>query len=533
MIRGIALATAMIVGLLLGPGGCQGANKKETTTGAPAAKTGGAGGAVKVEMYVMSQCPYGVQALDGIIPALQKIGDGVDLAIEYIGRDNGGVLESMHGESEVAGNIAQLCAAKIAPAAHLKFISCVNKEWRSIPGNTESCASEAGIDAAAFKACKDGDEGKALLAASFKRAEQAGATGSPTIKVNGQPYAGGRSPDDFTRSLCAEFGAGSGPKYCAELPPPPEVNVLAITDKRCKDCQVEPIIASLKGPFSGLKAKVLDFSEPEAKAACQEAGVKYLPAVLFDESINKDENGAKQMARWLEPAGKYKSLKLGAEFDPTAEICDNGGDDTGNSLVDCADPTCKESLVCRPEKKGALDVFVMSQCPYGVLGLDAMKEVLEAFEGELEFGVHYIAAEKDGEFQALHGPPEVAENIRQLCAIKHYKDKFMDYIWCRNENIRSEEWQKCTGANGIATAVIEKCSTGGEGKQLHSEDIKFAHALKIGGSPTWLVNNRHMFNGVAAQDIQKQLCDHNPGLKGCAKQLSGKPSGAPQGSCGG
>ena len=35
------------------------------------------------------------------------------------------------------------------------------------------------------------------------------------------------------------------------------------------------------------------------------------------------------------------------------------------------------SLLCREEKKNALDVFVMSQCPYGVLGLDAMKEVLD------------------------------------------------------------------------------------------------------------------------------------------------------------
>ncbi|MBI5537520.1 MAG: hypothetical protein HY898_32660, partial [Deltaproteobacteria bacterium] len=42
-------------------------------------------GAVKVEMYVMSQCPYGVQAVNGVKDAIDKLGADVDFQIEFIG----------------------------------------------------------------------------------------------------------------------------------------------------------------------------------------------------------------------------------------------------------------------------------------------------------------------------------------------------------------------------------------------------------------------------------------------------------------
>jgi 2-hydroxychromene-2-carboxylate isomerase len=492
-------------------------------------------GALDVELYVMSQCPYGVMALDSMLPAVEKLDGAVNLKLDYIGQNGpDGSPKSMHGESEVAGDILHLCAGEEAgPKQQYQFIACLNKDWRSIPKNWEQCAGEAGIDPKVLGKCKDGEKGKQLLLASFERASKAGAMGSPTIKVNGSPYKGGRKTEDFMRGFCAAIPDGKKPKACGDIPEPPKVPVTAISDKRCKECEAEKIVESLKGVFMGLEPRFLDWSDAEAKAIAKEAGVKLLPAILFDETMEKDKDGAAQMARWLEPAGKYKSLRVGAKFDPTAEICDNKIDDTGDGKTDCEDATCKETLACREAKPGRLDLFVMSQCPYGVLGFNAMKEILDAFGSELSFGVHYIADETPDGFRALHGQPEVDENIRELCAIKHYPDnhKFMDYIWCRNENIRSSDWKPCTGKNGIATNVIEKCSTGEEGKKLLSENIKLAQTLNVGGSPTWLINNQATFNGIAAKDIQKNICEKNPDLKGCKKELKEAPA-APKGSCG-
>jgi hypothetical protein len=496
--------------------------------------------AVKMDLYVMSQCPYGVNALDAIIPAAEKIGDGFALNINYIGKENNGNLESMHGAGEVEGDIAQLCALKVAPKAHLKLIACMDKDPRAMPGNWEGCAKEAGIDMAAMKACKDGKDGKKLLAASFKVSEAAGAQGSPTIKINGKDYQGARRSADFVRAICDAFGGKDVPKACTDLPKPVAVKIIAITDKRCPTCDPTPVIESLKQVFPALSPTVLDYADPEGKKVFAEAGLKMLPAILFDDTIKGDKEGSEQMARWLTPAGRFQSLKIKQDFDPTGEICDNKIDDNGDGKIDCDDPTCKEALACRPEMKGHLDVFVMSECPFGVKGLDAMKEVLAAFGKEMTFGVHYIAEKTpDGNFSSMHGPGEVDEDFREICAQKYYGKgaKFMDYIWCRNPDIRGTDWKKCA-TGGIAAATIEKCATGDEGKKLLGDDILIAQGLKIGASPTWMINNRKTFNAIAANDIQKNFCELNAGLAGCAKTLSGPPAPpagqapAPQGGCG-
>jgi len=74
----------------------------------------------------------------------------------------------------------------------------------------------------------------------------------------------------------------------------------------------------------------------------------------------------------------------------------------------------------------------------------------------------------------------------------------------------------------------------GEGKALHSENIKIANGLEIGASPTWLANNKYKFSGIAPEQIKAQFCQYNKDLKGCAKTLSGEAQGTGGGAtCGG
>src|SRR3989338_9808766 len=67
---------------------------------------------VVVDLYVMSQCPYGVQAEQAFESLIEDIGDEFTLNINYIGRGDADNLESLHGENEVNGNIIKLCAKK-------------------------------------------------------------------------------------------------------------------------------------------------------------------------------------------------------------------------------------------------------------------------------------------------------------------------------------------------------------------------------------------------------------------------------------
>jgi len=504
------------------------------TAAAPDRKTGPTDEKVTVEFYVMSKCPFGVRVEDAFAPVLDKMGANIDFKLEFIADAlPDGTFKALHGEPEVQGNIAQLCARQHHPDKYMKLVSCMNKNMRDIPSNWEACATESGLDMEKMKACYAGDEGKQLLKASAELAKTKGARGSPTMFFGGQRYSGGRSETSFMRAVCNGF-KGVQPEACASLPAPVAVNLTILTDERCKECRTEPMEARIKSMFEGVTIKKLDYGTPEGKEIFGKLSQKLLPVFLFDKTVEQAES-YEQLKRYMVPEAEFLSLRVGAKFDPTAEICDNKIDDTNDGAVDCDDATCKDTLTCRAEAPKKLDLFVMSQCPYGVKALNAMKEVFVAFEGEIDFQVHFIADEVgDGQFKALHGQPEVDENIRELCAIKHYGEgrKYMDYVWCRNENIRSDAWQECTGEKtGIDAKVIETCFAGEEGKQLLRDSIKVTKALGFSASPTWLANNKYKFSGISAEQIKQSFCRYNQGLKGCEKSLSDDK--AVQGSCGG
>jgi hypothetical protein len=210
---------------------------------------------------------------------------------------------------------------------------------------------------------------------------------------------------------------------------------------------------------------------------------------------------------------------MGAKHDPKAELCDNKVDDTGDGKVDCDDDTCKNNLICRQEIPGKVDVFVMSQCPFGVKALDAMKEVMGAFGTDIKFDVHFIGDEAGGQLTSMHGQAEVDEDIREICAKAKFPEKYMEYIWCRNPKIRDVDWKACA-INGIDPAVMDTCFTGEEGKKLLAEDFKIAKGLGIGGSPTWLINNKYQASGIDAESIKRNICQYNSAFAGCAKTLS-------------
>ncbi len=463
-------------------------------------------GAVTLELYVMSQCPYGVRAVDTIKEVADKLGPDLDLRLGFIGKVKGNELTSMHGESEVKGDMVQACAAKHAPGGYLEMIACQNKNYRKVDTNWEDCARKAGLPVEAIGKCYNGKEGQELLKASFEEAKKKGARGSPSIFINGERYQGRRGTTDFMRAICNAY-SGNKPKVCSDVPEAVPVNVTVLSDKRCADCSDKRLMSTVKRAVVKPVIKRVDYSDPEGKKLYEQVGGGPLPMAIFDETLEKDKE-AKRGLRGLKPAGdKHKKLSMRASWLP--ECANDGG---------CERDECKKTLYCREEMPKTLEVFVMSQCPYGVRALNAMEKVLEELGSELDFRVHFIAnGTADRGFKALHGQPEVDENIRELCAITHYGKgyKYMDYVLCRNKNIRSSEWESCTGDNGIATQTIKACFEGDEGKKLLEEDIKLANGFGIGASPTWITNGRYKFSGVDPATIKRNVCQHNKGMKGC------------------
>ena len=485
----------------------------------PAAQA--AANAPTFEMYVMSQCPYGVQVVNAVAPVKEQLGSAMNLKIGYIGNGSGGNFQSLHGPAEVKGDIAQLCAAKHAPDKYLPMIVCQNKNPRAVDSNWKECAGEAGIDAAALETCINGDEGQQLLTAAFAEAQQKGVQGSPTMFVNGKPYEGGRKPRDFLKAVCTAT-TGDQPEPCKNIPEPPVVHAIFFSDQRCAECNIAPLEARIKSELGGLQVQHVDYMSDEGKTLYREVtgldpNFKTLPAILVDGAeVEKDKEGSAAFAQYMAPLGKYKALKLNATFDPTAEICDNQIDDDADGKIDCAEASCKDAMACREAKPKTLDLFVMSQCPYGAQAMVAANEVVQHFGDDITLNVHFIGGMQGDTLTSLHGPTEIDEDVREICAASKYgkKHQFMKYLSCRSKDYRNTNWQPCAKEAGMDEKVIQKC-VDGEGKDLLKKSFELATSLKIGASPTFLSNNRRQFNAVDPAMLQQQFCTDNPAVAGC------------------
>lgn len=486
-------------------------------------------GAVKVEFFVMSQCPYGVQVENGIKDSVEKLGADLDFHVDFIGQTTpSGDLSSMHGPKEVKGDMVQVCAQKHTPK-WFELILCQNKNMREVDTNWEACANEVGAPADKIRACLDGEEGKSLLKASFEKASAKGARGSPTIYINGNQYQGGRRPADFMKAICNAY-SGKKPAACSDIPESPKVNVTVLSDKRCSECDPRRMQGMITRAVANPVMKTLDISDAEGKKLYDAIKPAKLPLIAFDSTVDADKEAMSSLGPNLRAAGSFKIFDRGAAWNP---VCaDEGG---------CKLDECKNEMACKPEVPGQLEVFVMSECPFGVKGLNAMEEVLANFEkakAKIDFKIHFIGDGNADKLTSMHGQSEVDEDIREICAINAYGkgNKYMDYILCRNKNIRDKNWESCaTKENGIDAAAIKTCFEG-NGKKLLETSFGYAKGLGIGASPTWLANGKHKFSGIDAETIKTEFCKHNK-LPGCENKLSGQaPSpagGAAPAGCGG
>jgi len=91
----------------------------------------------------------------------------------------------------------------------------------------------------------------------------------------------------------------------------------------------------------------------------------------------------------------------------------------------------------KTQQRVKLDLYVMSQCPYGVLAEQTVVPRVREFGERLDFNLHFIAAEDDGcasGFSSLHGQREVDEDIRQLVMLQEHPGQFVDYILARRDD---------------------------------------------------------------------------------------------------
>ena len=145
-----------------------------------------------LELFVMSYCPFGVQAEEKIIPIVKEFGDKIDFKLQFIAQEKGAPsaqditpFTSLHGYPEVAENIRQLLIAQEYPEKYLDYILCRGKK---LDKSWENCAEKLGIDVAKIQRLFDTPEAEQLFRENIKRAAELGIGASPTILVDNHQF---------------------------------------------------------------------------------------------------------------------------------------------------------------------------------------------------------------------------------------------------------------------------------------------------------------------------------------------------------
>jgi len=166
-----------------------------------------------VDLFVMSFCPYGVQAETAIRPVVDLLGSKADIKIHYITTINGTTVQSvksLHGLSEAQEDLRQLCIMKASPSLYWNYLNLFNTQCYPVWQNATQLAScqknvTATLKIPDIDTCASGPEGLALLKADELEAKKYSASASPTLLINGVKYSGTRTPEAFKSAICTSF----------------------------------------------------------------------------------------------------------------------------------------------------------------------------------------------------------------------------------------------------------------------------------------------------------------------------------------
>ncbi len=523
--------------------------------------------AVDFELFVMSQCPYGVVFEDELGKVMDKIGDYINLDIEFIGDYQDGVLSSMHGQNEVDGNIIQICAKEHYPDTYLDFILCMNKDSSKIPSNWEGCAEELKLDKEKLNACYTGEEGKELLAESFELAASKGASGSPTFFINGVQGVGRKYEDEIMRLVCNAI-EGDKPNECEEIPEcskdadctaepekdgfcenpgtqdakciykdPIAVDMYFVKTSDCTSCeQIPDLVASLKQLFKGLEIKEIDATDDLGKEIVEVTEIKKVPAYVFSASVAETQSfkGNPNLQAAFEKKGDYYLLSdsiVGATWFISQE--------ERQEFLETLGITGDKPVV---------DLFVMSFCPYGNIAEELFEPVYQNLGDSFILRPRYIVysnyggggpsycIDEDSKYCSMHGIGERKQDIREECVL--YNDgvgKWFEFIMeinaeCNAGNIE-DCWTDVAESIDLDPEEIEACYE--ENKVKYSEEnLKMMELLGASGSPAIYINGETYNGARTSQAYQDAICAvMEEEAEGCTKTIAESGEPASVGTC--
>lgn len=475
---------------------------------------------VRIDLYVMSLCPFGVQAENLIIPAVKSLAGHVDLKIHFIAGEIASstqtagqppAFQSLHGKAEVEENMRQLCARQYFPKKYLDYILERNKDYKG-PGWRDA-ARLAGLDADKIESCASGEEGAALLRENIKAHVEQNAYSSPIIYIDGKKYTGVRGQRSLTIATCEalkEKGVslpqgckkaeamppdpvpgGPAADTCGEKGPPFVIRVVA--DNACPIC-TPTLLEPLKKLHPNAVITLLDMTSQEGQALIKEHKASRLPLYVLDNNVQNDPNFLTLIDSFYTKSGDAYIVRPGSNtFIPSVQLN-------------------------RERRPNHADIFIEATSPESSQAEAEFVDFLQqTTKKDLTFSFHYIVNESvntanesrkipasSGKLRAatgkelsstLPGPivsrlgdNNVRESLRQICLFQKAPiGAFFSYLACRSQNPEDSALSdKCL----VLDDALQSCIDGSEGEKLLRQDARLVRELGIMSGVYFLWENR-------------------------------------------
>jgi hypothetical protein len=163
-----------------------------------------------------------------------------------------------------------------------------------------------------------------------------------------------------------------------------------------------------------------------------------------------------------------------------------------------------------PVRETVLDLYIMSDCPYGLKALKELTDALPAFP-RVEWRVRFIGTlAADGSLSSLHGSDEVKDEMLWLAVQAVYPEKWFPFLRGRASAAEGTPTDAIANAMGLDRAKLQAWAAA-KGKQELA--VHYNRSVRIGvqASPTLLLNNAPLDIEITKQRLGKVLCAEAPG----------------------
>jgi len=319
---------------------------------------------VRLDLFVMSLCPYGMEAERAMLPLARHLADHVELRLHYIadeardstaqvdtwsGRDAGasdvpeapparagcsarqvatstGPFSSLHGQEEIDESCRQLILAEDSQERLHEYLLC--RSLGGPRGDWRVCAREVGVDPEVLQERALGTRGRQLFRDNIRLANELDIDLSPTLLIDGKEYANHLDPFAVGRAVCQGL---SPPDFCGDWPvcgadgdcgefpgsvslcldpdtpgarcqysEPVPFKLSLLTGDQCRSGDAEGFLSSTLQLFPGAVLERVSLQSAQGQLLASEYEVEHLPAYILDTAFARTARFARVQHLLLE-----------------------------------------------------------------------------------------------------------------------------------------------------------------------------------------------------------------------------------------